>query len=205
MVLDAVASWVDSYPVYRVLDSFTPPSPDSALLVDIGGGFGQHALLFKNKFPHLPGRIVVQDLPSTLAHAPAMPGIEFQEHDFFTSQPVKGAAFYYLRHILHDWMDGDCVSILRNVGEAMGPHSRVLIDEVVLPEGRWPWQVALSDVAMMACLGGIERSERDWEVLLGKAGLEVVGCHVYDEFRFHGVVTAVVKGQGQQGEGGSVE
>lgn len=192
MVLDAVDSWVVSYPVEQKVGDFTATS-DSALLVDIGGGFGQHSIAFKQKFPQLPGRIVVQDIPSTLDHAPKVDGIEFQAYDFFTPQPIKGAKFYYLRHIMHDWSDEECVRILQNIVPAMGAESQVLIDEVVLPETNWPWQVALSDIAMMACLGGIERSEKDWEILLDQAGLKIVDVFVYDQPRYHGIVTAIPK------------
>ncbi|CAO2648033.1 Nn.00g089550.m01.CDS01 [Neocucurbitaria sp. VM-36] len=192
MVLDAVQSWVSSYPAEKKIGNFKAPG-DSALLVDIGGGFGQHSVTFQKKFPHIPGRIVVQDIPSTLAHAPNINGIEFQAHDFFTPQPIQGAKFYYLRHILHDWADQDCIRILSNIVPALGPNSLILIDEVVLPETKVPWQVAVMDISMMACLGGIERSKGDWENLLGRAGLKVVDVHIYDDVRFHGITAAVPK------------
>ncbi|RAR07913.1 S-adenosyl-L-methionine-dependent methyltransferase [Stemphylium lycopersici] len=190
MVLDSVNSWVASYPAEEVAGNFKPES-DSALLVDIGGGFGQHSVAFKKKFSTLPGRIVVQDVPSTLAHAQAVDGIDFQAHDFFTAQPIRGAKFYYLRHIMHDWTDEDCVRILSKIAPAMGPESRILVDEVVLPDTKVPWQVAMMDLAMMAALGGIERSKEDWVKLLGKAGLRVMDVHCYDEVRYHSIVTAV--------------
>jgi demethylsterigmatocystin 6-O-methyltransferase len=190
MVLDSVDSWVSSYPVEQAVGNFKPAN-DSALLVDIGGGFGQHSIAFKNKFPDLAGRIIVQDVPSTLAHAPNFDGIEFQTHDFFTPQPVHGAKFYYLRHIMHDWTDEDCICILSSIIPAMGPESRILIDEVVLPETKVPWQVAMMDLAMMAALGGIERSREDWESLLGRAGLKMLDVHRYDDVRFHCVIAAV--------------
>ncbi|KAF1830766.1 S-adenosyl-L-methionine-dependent methyltransferase [Decorospora gaudefroyi] len=193
MVLDSVNSWVSSYPVEKAVGDFHP-AQGSALLVDIGGGFGQHSVPFKNKFGHLPGRVVVQDVPSTLVHAPKVDGIEFQAHDFFTPQPIHGAKFYYLRHIMHDWADEDCMRILSSIIPAMGPESRILIDEVVLPETKLPWQVAMMDIGMMAALGGIERSKEDWEGLLGRAGLKTVDVHCYDDVRFHCVIAAVATG-----------
>ncbi|KAI4668844.1 uncharacterized protein J4E78_002672 [Alternaria triticimaculans] len=192
MVLDSVDSWVSSYPAQDVVGDFKS-ADNSALLVDIGGGFGQHSVAFRKKFPDLPGRIVVQDVPSTLAHAPHVDGIEFQAHDFFTPQPIREAKFYYFRHIMHDWTDEDCIRILSNIVPAMGPKSRILIDEVVLPETKVPWQVAMMDLAMMASLGGIERSKEDWMKLLGSAGLKIADVHCYDEVRYHSVITAVPK------------
>ncbi|KAF1947605.1 S-adenosyl-L-methionine-dependent methyltransferase [Clathrospora elynae] len=170
MVLDAVDSWVSSYPVEKEVGDFRP-SNDSALLVDIGGGFGQHSVAFKKKYPELTSRICVQEIHSTLAHAPKVDGVEFEVHDFFTTQTFHGAKFYYLRHIMHD-----CIIL------AMGLESRILIDEVVLPETK-----------MMAYLGGIERSKENWESLLKRAGLKIVDVHLYDEKRVHSVIAVVPK------------
>jgi demethylsterigmatocystin 6-O-methyltransferase len=193
MVLDGVQSWATSYPVEAELKDFKPAS-DSALLVDIGGGFGQHSVFFKEKFPDIPGRIVVQDLQSTLVHLPAKPtGIEFEEYDFFTPQTIQGAKFYYLRHIMHDWPDADCIRILKSIVPAMGPDSLILIDDVVLPETKVPWQVSVMVIMMMASFGGIERSKEDWEKLLDQAGLKVVHIVKYDEAKFHSIVAAVPK------------
>lgn len=110
MAIQRHSNWIDSYPVVAEIADFTA-APESALLVDVGGGFGQQAVAFKNKFPELKGRIVVQDIPETLARAPKVDVIELEAHDFFKEQPIKGAKFYYLRHILHDWIDEDCVKV----------------------------------------------------------------------------------------------
>ncbi|KAH8704512.1 S-adenosyl-L-methionine-dependent methyltransferase [Phaeosphaeriaceae sp. PMI808] len=194
MVLDAVQSWTSSYPVEKEIADFKS-STDSALLVDIGGGFGQHSKFFKEKYPNLPGRVVVQDLPATLAHLPpSQPdGIEFVAHDFFTEQTIRGAKFYYFRHVLHDWPDDDCVRILKNTVPAMGPESVILIDEVILPETNVPWQCSAMAMSMMACLGGMERSREDWENLIDRAGLKISHVHMYDDVKFHGIVSLVRK------------
>jgi demethylsterigmatocystin 6-O-methyltransferase len=194
MVLDAVQSWVSSYPVEIELGDFNA-ARDSAVLVDIGGGFGQHSITFKQKYPQVSGRVVVQDLSSTLMHVPAPrpEGIEFEEYDFFTAQPIRGAKFYYLRHIMHDWPDADCIRILQNIIPAMGPDSLILIDEVVLPDTNVPWHVSAMVLSMMACLGGTERSKEDWGSLLDGAGLKIAHVHQYDDVKFHGIVAAVPK------------
>ncbi len=192
MALDEVHSWVFSFPIPATVGSFSPAA-DSALLVDIGGGMGQHAGFFKKQYPDLPGRIVVQDLPATLAHAPKIEGVEFAAHDFFTPQPIQGAKFYYMRHILHDWTDEECLRIFKNIVSAMGPESLIVIEELVLPETNQPWQVAMMDIMLMGSLGGIERTKGEWESLLTRAGLRIVDCLIYDEVKYNGVITAVPK------------
>jgi demethylsterigmatocystin 6-O-methyltransferase len=143
MAMQREEHWVDSYPVMAAIGDYKAAA-DSALLVDIGGGFGQQALAFKHKIADTKGRIVVQDLETTLNSAPKVEGLEFQEHDFFKEQPIKGAKFYYISHILHDWTDEDSIRILNAVVPALGPNSRIVIDEFVLPDEQLPWQAAYS-------------------------------------------------------------
>lgn len=57
--------------------------------------------------------------------------VTFQPHDFFTTQPVKGAAVYILSNILHDWPDKEALNILSNIAKAMTTESRLLICEIV--------------------------------------------------------------------------
>lgn len=46
-----------------------------------------------------------------------------------------GARVYFFHHILHDWPDKECVSILENVIKAMVPgYSKLLIHELIVPE-----------------------------------------------------------------------
>jgi hypothetical protein len=60
----------------------------SVMLVDVGGGFGHQAKLLKDTFPNIPGRLIVQDLHQMKGEDIAE--IEFQAHDFYQEQPVKG-------------------------------------------------------------------------------------------------------------------
>ena len=191
MALQRGNDWVDSYPVEKEVGSFA--TPEQAILVDVGGGFGQQAISFQRKFPTLPGRIVVQDIPSTLAGAQPVPGIEFQEHDFFQPQPVKGAKFYYLRHVLHNWTEADSIKILQTTTPALGPDSRIVIDEVVLPDVNVPWQSAYLDITMMASFGAVERTKTEWESLIDQAGLKIVEIHQYDAHKMQAVIVAVPK------------
>jgi demethylsterigmatocystin 6-O-methyltransferase len=183
--------WVDSFPVEKEVGSFSAEQ-ERPILVDVGGGYGQQAITFKNKFPNLPGRIIVQDIPATLDQAKPIDGIEFKVHDFFQPQTIKEAKFYYFRHVLHDWTDDDCARILKAIIPAMGPHSRIIIDEVVLPDIGVPWQAAYMDLTMMASFGGIERTKMEWESLMDQAGLKILDIHTYDP-KMQSVIVAVPK------------
>lgn len=55
----------------------------------------------------------------------------------------------------------------------MAPDTRILIDELVLPNAGVRWQAAVSDIAMMSSLSGMERNERQWIELIESVGLKV--------------------------------
>ncbi|PLB45682.1 S-adenosyl-L-methionine-dependent methyltransferase, partial [Aspergillus steynii IBT 23096] len=171
--------WIETFPVEREVADVSI-SPHQAILVDVGGGYGQQAIAFRQRFPQLPGRVVVQDIPETLKHAAAVDGIEFMAHDFFKHQPIRAAKFYYLRHVLHDWPDEQAIAILRALIPALGPHSRIIVDEMVLPDTNVSEMGAFLDMAMLASLGGSERTRQEWVDLLDVAGLKVLEIVEYD-------------------------
>lgn len=76
--------------VFPASEKASETSADRALFVDIGGGFGQQAISFREKYSQLEGRVIVQDLAPTTANATQHPGVEFMAYNFFTPQPVKG-------------------------------------------------------------------------------------------------------------------
>lgn len=90
-------TFLDTYPV---LEKATGLSPERALFVDIGGGLDHQAVSFKQRYPQLEGRVIVQDLAQTLAHAIDFPGVEKQTYDFFTPQVVKGTVYSCLSALL---------------------------------------------------------------------------------------------------------
>ncbi|KAI4241941.1 MAG: hypothetical protein L6R42_011153, partial [Xanthoria sp. 1 TBL-2021] len=121
---------IDVFPFESILPKLfsptepsTPLSPEQTLFIDIGGGRGQICEAFKSRFPSPPsgGRVIVQDLPQTLAGVPtpSPTGIEAIPHNFFEPNPITGAKIYYLRHVLHDWPDHKCQEILKHVKDAM--------------------------------------------------------------------------------------
>ena len=87
-------SWIDSdfYPVSRLVDG-TNIQAQGVLLVDVGGSTGHDLTEFHQKWPQLPGRLILQDLPEVVEEAKTkgLPSpIEPMAHDFFTPQPVNG-------------------------------------------------------------------------------------------------------------------
>lgn len=77
---------------------------------------------------------------------------------------------YFLRNILHNWSDLYCRRILKPIVEAMGPDSRIIICEIVLPQPNTvpktqEAHVRILDLVMLSMFNAKERSYEDWQAL----------------------------------------
>ncbi|CAG7559938.1 unnamed protein product [Fusarium equiseti] len=167
--------------VEHLLHAFNWKTFGEATVVDIGGSSGSTSIMLATAFPSL--NLIIQDLPEPIQNARSrisdLPSdiqsrISMMEYDFFTPQPIKHADVYLLRTILHDWPDADAVKILQGVVEAMGPNSRLLIMDMVLPQpgsGSKTFEAALrqKDLTMIQTFNAKEREVEEWSALLGKA------------------------------------
>lgn len=154
-----------------------------AFLVDVGGSTGHDLVRFRAAFPDAPGPLVLEDLAAVVAQAgPELAaqagrrGIRVRAHDFFAEpQPERGARAYYLHSVLHDWADADARRLLARLARAMRPrYSRLLVHESVVPPRRARWETTALDMVMLALCASRERTQADWEALLGGCGLRIL-------------------------------
>ncbi|EED17232.1 O-methyltransferase, putative [Talaromyces stipitatus ATCC 10500] len=162
------------YPTEKLLNGASGES--SVVLVDVGGSLGHDLLSFSKIFDFKPETLVLQDRAPVLENAGELiPAIKKLEYDFFTPQPVEGAAAYYLHFILHDWPDADCKKILSNQKAGMKKgYSKLLLHEVVLDTNEPKETGTSSDIAMMAMVSGMERTEAQWTSLLEESGFKII-------------------------------
>jgi demethylsterigmatocystin 6-O-methyltransferase len=202
------SEWFADFELFEKEALATVQGSRRVFFVDVGGGHGHQCIEVRNKFPNLEGQLVLQDLPEVFDGLADIPGVKIEACDFFRPQTVKGkcssqnmtidpvnvtfqlgAKYYYLRRILHDWPDSLCVKILQRLRYAMASDSKILIDEIVLPGSKIPWQSAMADLMMMITMGGKERSKEQWIGLVEQSGLQVEHIHKYDgESIFNSVV-----------------
>ena len=146
-------------------------------IVDVGGGQGALLCAMLECAPHARG--VLADRAEVLAHAEAalreqglVNRISLILLNFFESAPTGGDV-YVLSSVLHDWEDGDALTILRNVRAAMdsgASNARLLIIEHVLPDNNEAHPGKFIDLEMMLVTGGKERTLREYQTLLAEAG-----------------------------------
>ena len=146
-------------------------------VVDVGGGTGNLVAAILERHPRV--RAILADLPHVVREVPAVieprglaDRVTVEAIDFFASVPERGDV-YLLSHVIHDWNEDQCLTILRNCRHAMTPASRLLIVEMVLPVGDTSHPGKLLDLAMLVMPGGQERTEEEYATLLRSAGLEL--------------------------------
>ncbi|KAJ7798443.1 O-methyltransferase [Mycena olivaceomarginata] len=186
--------------------------PAGSKIVDVGGGIGHVSLTIAKHYPHL--RVVNQDLSQPIEISKAhwretfpehldRQMVEFQVHDFFAAQPVKDAAVFLLRYILHDWTDEQAMVLLRSLRAAALPTTHLVIAEKIIPLRReWiakatfrvrpdppaeapllpNWGPAMADLyfydlTMHVLLGGVERTLDGFREMLAKSGWQLVKVH----------------------------
>ena len=146
-------------------------------ITDIGGSTGNMLTTILAK--HTGPRGILFDMAHVVREAPALikqrgmtDRIRIEAGSFFESVPA-GADAYIFSHIIHDWDEQQCLTILGNCRRAMKPSARLLLVEMVLPSGDTPHPGKLLDIMMLLLPGGQERTPEEYSALLDKAGFRM--------------------------------
>jgi hypothetical protein len=166
------------------LNSQEPPAVAAAYdfsrfntVVDVGGATGNMLAAILTR--HEGTRGVLFDLPLVVTDAPALLAakgisdrVTVEVGDFFKTVWAGGDA-YVLSHILHDWSEDQCLTILAHVRKAIKSGGRLLIVEMVVPAGDTPHTGKMLDMGMLVVTGGQERTEAQYALLLSKVGFHL--------------------------------
>ena len=101
-------------------------------LADVGGGHGVLLTSILQKYPAMRG--VLFDLPEVVAGVPADRlaacggRLQVEAGSFFERVP-RGCDAYMMKHIIHDWSDEHCRTILKLIRAELPPHGRLLVCE----------------------------------------------------------------------------
>jgi hypothetical protein len=146
-------------------------------VVDVGGGNGSLIVPLLERYPNVQGTIfdlphVVERSQASLKESPVRSRLTFERGNFFESV-TAGADAYLLRHIIHDWNDEQCVSILSKCAAAMKRGGKVLVIESVIPPGNDFHFGKWLDLTMLVIPEGKERTADEYRTLFASAGLEL--------------------------------
>ncbi len=146
-------------------------------IVDVGGATGNMLVHILQR--HKKPRGVLFDLPHVVHDAVALLAahdmtdrVAIESGSFFETVP-QGHNAYVLSHIIHDWTEDQCQTILANCRRAITPKGRLLIVEMVLPEGDAPHHGKMLDMMMLVGPGGQERTGEEYRALLEKANFRM--------------------------------
>jgi hypothetical protein len=164
-------------------------------LCDVGGGHGHLLCNILLRHPHTRGTVlemeqVIQD--KTLLWANKM-GIaadrcNYVNGDMFNEVPSADA--YFMKMILHDWDDKECLEILSNIQRASATQARLFVVEHIVPGPETPHFSKLFDIHMLCALSGKERTEEEYLALLKQAGFKHIQTH-FPPSRIMGVIEAI--------------
>jgi demethylsterigmatocystin 6-O-methyltransferase len=94
---------------------------------------------------------------------------------------------------MHDWPDDKATEILQNLACAMAADSRILVDEIVIPDMGAHFEATMQDLAMMNMCAGKERSKQQWLSLVDRAGLRIEEIHTYIPSTYTSVLVLALK------------
>ncbi len=120
---------------------------------------------------------VLFDRPEVVAHVPKQQfagcegRITTEAGSFFERVP-DGCDAYLLKHIIHDWSDEHCRTILGLMREKLPKHGRVLVCEMVVSDEPGPTPAKLLDIEMLVMtVGGKERTPEEFRELFASSRL----------------------------------
>eukprot|EP01134_Creolimax_fragrantissima_P005084 CFRG5084T1 len=161
-----VVAAIDLSKLNRTVDS-------SVTLVDVGGANGALTCAMVKNFPNWKGIVFDRPevVPVAISYASTMGlsnRVTTHAGDFLKSVPTGDV--YFIGYILHDWSDDDCVTILKNIHNAM-PDGAVLVTmEMVIKEGFGYQESKIRDLIMMTMFNGKERTTSEFKKLFTSAG-----------------------------------
>jgi hypothetical protein len=147
------------------------------LLADLGGSTGNLLTTILDRHPAMHG--ILFDLPYIADAANAMLArrgladrCQVVAGSFFDYVPA-GADTYLLSHVLHDWPEERCDTILRNVRRAIPADGHLLVLEPLLTPGSDSDVAKFLDVIALAITGGRHRTLEEHRQLLGRNGFRI--------------------------------
>ena len=146
-------------------------------LADVGGGHGALLASILQRYPQLQGVLfdrteIVEGLPKD-RFAGCQGRISIESGSFFERVP-DGCDAYIMKHIIHDWSDEHCRTILKLMRAKLPAEGRVLVCDMVVSDEAGPTPAKMLDIEMLVMtVGGKERTKDEFAELFASSGLRL--------------------------------
>ena len=146
-------------------------------IADVGGGHGALLASILRHYPNMQGVLfdreeIVGSVPED-QFAGCDGRIAIESGSFFERVP-DGCDAYIMKHVIHDWSDEHCRTILKLMREKLPANGRVLLCEMVVTDEPGPTPAKMLDIEMLlVTVGGKERTKHEFAELLGSCGLHL--------------------------------
>ncbi len=147
-------------------------------LVDVGGGKGKLIASIIAKYPQMEATLL--DLPHVVADAEKLfeefgvaKRVKVEAGSFFDIMPNGGDA-YIMKNILHNFDDESSVELMKRIRKHIHTDGRLLIAEMVIPEGNTPFYGKMFDLQMLLGTDGSkERTRKEFADIFSQAGFKL--------------------------------
>ena len=140
-------------------------------ICDVGGGQGLLLKAILENFHHSKG--ILFDMDSAVKEhvlKDISDRVDIVSGSFFDSIP--SADCMVLKTVIHDWNDENAIRILTNCRKNLKTGGKILLVEQVVEEPHTLMSL-FYDLHMQVMLGGAERTEQEFKILLESAGLKL--------------------------------
>lgn len=146
-------------------------------LADVGGGHGALLASILQHYPQMQGVLfdraeIVDGVPKD-RFAGWQGRISIESGSFFERVP-DGCDVYIMKHIIHDWSDEHCRTILKLMRDKLPTEGRVLVCDMVVSDEAGPTPAKMLDIEMLVMtVGGKERTKDEFAELFASSGLRL--------------------------------
>lgn len=147
-------------------------------IIDIGGGQGILLALILHKYPALKGKVfdlahVVEGANKISEEYGVSDRMETISGNFFDTIP-EGGDVYFLKSIIHNLSDDQCVEILQKIKAVLPENGRILIFEPIIENNNKYSFAKLYDIQMLVGRdGGKERTKEEFKEIVALSGLKL--------------------------------
>ena len=169
-------SVVSAPEIPTIVNEFDWTPYEGKTVVDVGGNYGPVMAAVKERYPAI--RTISFDLPNVIEDIQEPPpGVELVSGNFFEKDSIpKTNGAIFMKHILHDWSDEDCVRILNSCSAALEPNAKVIIVDAVLPDAGESSPIMDKQFGfdmLMSTFDGKERTRKQWNDLADASGFVI--------------------------------